>query len=67
MANINKLVETNQITYTTTTDMGDVTIVLQKTNDGSLRYSIAVVNTGTRPTWSETVDTIEAGNTVVLI
>lgn len=51
---LNKLVESDKITYTITTPAGDVTVILQKTAAGSLQYTVAYADgSASLPTWQD--------------
>ncbi len=64
---INKSVEPSKITYTTRTDSGDILVVVQKTADGTLKYSMEYTGTGDRPTWEDFCPMIEGDGEVNLL
>lgn len=67
MAVINKQVAPTKVTYTIATDSGDVLAVVQKTADGTLKYSMEYTGAGTRPTWEEFCTMLEGDATVNLL
>lgn len=62
---LNKLVESDKITYTITTPAGDVTVVLQKSDPGILEYTVAYADgSESLPTWQD-FSTMLEGNTEI--
>lgn len=67
MPTINKLIEATKITYTAAISAGDVTVVVQKTSDGSLKYNVEYTGTGDRPTWEDFCVQVEGDATINLL